>query len=148
MICTATFIGNLTKDPETTKTTKNGEELSITKFSLAVNHGFGKDAEVSFFDFVAFNGLGTAIAQYRKQGDQIAVVAEPRQSRWTTQEGDKRNRIEFRAKTIEYLRSKGDGAGRIPEVAEEPVAAAPAETPAAAPAEPVAPAQESLEVPF
>jgi single-strand DNA-binding protein len=156
MICTATIIGNLVRDPEMQTIQKNGEELTLTKFSLAVNHGFGDDAAVSFFDFVAWNGLGKSLAQYRKKGDQVGVVAEPRQERWEAKDGGgSRSRVTFTAKTIEFLRSKGDGGAPREEPPAEVIAqSAPTTAPAAA--EPVAteapveaPAtQESLEVPF
>ena len=156
MICTATLVGHLTKDPEVQTIQKGSEELTLTKFSLAVNHGFGDDAEVSYFDFVAWNGLGKSLAQYRRKGDQVGVVAEPRQSRWS-KDGQNRSKVEFVAKTIEFLRSKGDGNGRADEVPVEVVAASaptstpdpaqPEATPVEAPAETPA-EQTEMPVPF
>ena len=132
MTAIATLIGRLTRDPETTTTMKNGEELSLTKFSIAVDDSFGKDSTTSFFDLVAWNGLGTNLAAHKSKGDQIAVVCRPKQNRWQ-QDGQNRQKVEFIAEKIEFLGS------RSTTVADEVPAAVQAESaPTAAPA-PAAP---------
>lgn len=162
MTAIATIVGRLTRDPETSTIQKNGEELSVTKFSVAVDDSFGKDSTTSFFDFVAWNGLGTNLAKYQGKGDQVCVVARPKQSRWE-QDGHKRQKVEFIAEKIEFLGSRSKTEGDVPAavVAESaPVSSAPAEsTPAPVaetPATTEAPAAEApaaapaaqMEVPF
>lgn len=153
MTAIATLIGRLTRDPETTTTMKNGEELSLTKFSIAVDDSFGKDSSTSFFDLVAWNGLGTNLAKHKAKGDQIAVVCRPKQNRWQ-QDGQNRQKVEFIAEKIEFLGSRSAVADEVPAAvqaesapttpAAEPVAEPVVEAPVEAPVE----STEQMAVPF
>ena len=155
MTAIATLIGRLTRDPETSTTIKNGEELTLTKFSIAVDDSFGKDSSTSFFDLVAWNGLGTNLAKHKGKGDQIAVVCRPKQNRWQ-QDGQNRQKVEFIAEKIEFLGSSNRSPeADVPvEVQAESAPTTSAPTPApkveAAPADaPVEqPAEEQMAVPF
>jgi single-strand DNA-binding protein len=134
-------IGNLVRKPESREVTVKGETQTVTEFSIAVNHGTGDDAPVSFFDCVAWNGLGTNLAKYKDKGDQIAVEGDLKQDRWE-KDGQKHSRVRITARTIQFLGKRGPAVDAVPDevtAASAPVVATPApvqtavevETPAA-----------------
>lgn len=86
-----TAVGNLSKDPEHGVKGDTG----YTKFCLVGNDYAGKDEQgnnreiVTTLWFVAFNGLGEAIAKNARKGDQLIVDAQLRSDNWTDKEGEK-----------------------------------------------------------
>jgi single stranded DNA-binding protein len=135
VISNATIIGNLVRKPESREVEARGEKQTVTEFSVAVNHGTGDDAPVSFFDCVAWNGLGLNLAKYKDKGDQIAVVGDLKQDRWE-KDGAKHSRVRITARTIQFLGKRGPAVDAVPDEAL-------VET---APPAPAAPVQTAVEV--
>ena len=88
---TLTAIGNLARDPELAA--KN--DTSYTRFCLMGNDYAGKDEEggarevTTSLWFVAFGGLGEAVARNARKGDQLIVEARVRANNWTDKQGEK-----------------------------------------------------------
>jgi single-strand DNA-binding protein len=88
---TVTAIGNLAKDPELA--VKGG--TSYARICLVGNDYAGKDEQggareiVTSLWFVAFEGLGEAIAKNARKGDQLIVQAQIRANNWVDREGEK-----------------------------------------------------------
>jgi single-strand DNA-binding protein len=86
-----TAVGNLSKDPE--HAVKG--DTTYTRFCLVGNDYAGKDEEgnareiVTTLWFVAFDGLGEAIAKNVRKGDQLIVDAQLRSDNWTDKDGEK-----------------------------------------------------------
>ena len=86
-----TAVGNLAKDPEIAR--KGG--ATYTRFCLVGNDFAGRDEDgnpreaVSTLWFVAFDGLGEAIANNALKGDQLILQAHVRSSNWTDKDGEK-----------------------------------------------------------
>jgi single-strand DNA-binding protein len=86
-----TAVGNLSKDPE--HAIKG--DIAYTKFCLVGNDYAGKDEQgnnrevVTTLWFVAFDGLGEAIAKNARRGDQLIVHAQLRSDNWTDKDGEK-----------------------------------------------------------
>ena len=86
-----TAVGNLSKDPE--HAVKG--DTTYTKFCLVGNDYAGKDEQgnsreiVTTLWFVAFDGLGEAIAKNARRGDQLIVYAQLRSDNWTDKDGEK-----------------------------------------------------------
>lgn len=99
------FIGNLTRDPES-RTTKN--EKTVTNFSVAVNSGFGDSRETYYVNVVTFNKTAENCANFLAKGRQVAVVGRMRTQEWENADGEKRRRDELIANEVHFL-SKGDG---------------------------------------
>lgn len=100
------FIGNLTKDVELTKV----GELSLAKFTLAVNRSYkNKDnvRETDFFQLQAWRELGENIAKYTKKGERLRVEGRVKTSSYE-KDGEKRYTIEFEVTEFELLGSKKD----------------------------------------
>lgn len=70
----AILIGRLPRDPETRYTkNKNGEDMAIARFSLAVNIPRKKD-DSAFIACVAFGKIAEVIEKYTRKGSKIAVT--------------------------------------------------------------------------
>lgn len=95
------LVGRLTTDIDV-KHSNNGS--SFAKVSVAVG---GKDAEaVSFFDCVLFGTTADNAAKYTKKGSQICVEGKLNQSRWETEDGSKRSRVEILVDRLQFLNWK------------------------------------------
>jgi single-strand DNA-binding protein len=88
---TVNAVGNLARDPE--QAAKG--DTTYTRICLVGNDYAGKDDDgnpreaVTSLWFVAFEGLGEAIANNARKGDQLIVQAQIRANNWTDREGEK-----------------------------------------------------------
>jgi len=105
----ATFVGNLTKDIEFTKT-EGG--VSIAKAGVATNDryktksGETKD-EVCFMDFEMFGGLADVANQYLKKGSRVLLVGAIIYKQWE-KDGQKHSKHILRVETMKMLDNKPD----------------------------------------
>lgn len=109
------IIGNLTRDPET-GTTESGYHWC--HFSVAVNRRKKKDEDgdgredAEFIRVTAWHALGDSCGKYLKKGRKVCVVGESRARGWIGEDGQPRAQIELLARDVEFLGSRGDGAGQ------------------------------------
>lgn len=139
----ATFIGNLTRDPET-RTTPSG--ATVTSFGLATNLVWTDAAgqrqkRPEFHNIVAWRKLGEICAQYLRKGHKIYLEGRIQYREWQAHDGTKKNRTEIVADNMIMLDTRGTG----PRTAET-ASPAPATSPAA-PANAPAPAAEPAPAP-
>ena len=99
------MIGRLTKDPEVRYTEKNGDNMAIARFSIAVNRRFKKD-EADFFDVTAFGKLGEFVEKYLRKGVKIALAGRLQSETYENKNGDKVKAIKIIADEIEFAESK------------------------------------------
>jgi single-strand DNA-binding protein len=84
-------VGNLARSPQVSAK----GDTSYTNFCLIGNDYAGKDGEgnpkevVTSLYFVAFNGIGEAIARNARKGDQLIVEAHIRSNNWTDGQNEK-----------------------------------------------------------
>jgi single-strand DNA-binding protein len=84
-------VGNLAKDPElAVKGDTTYAQLCLVGNDYAGKdeHGNAREAVTSIW-FVAFEGLGEAIAKNARKGDQLIVQAQVRANNWTNKDGGK-----------------------------------------------------------
>jgi single-strand DNA-binding protein len=99
-----TAVGNLAKNPELNVK----GDTTFTRFCLVGNDYAGKDEEgnvkeiVTSLYFVAFGGLGEAIARNARKGDQLIVEAHIRADNWTDKEGEMQYDHSFVADTFRF----------------------------------------------
>jgi single-strand DNA-binding protein len=99
-----TAVGNLAKNPELNVK----GDTTFTRFCLVGNDYAGKDEEgnareiVTSIYFVAFGGLGEAIARNARKGDQLIVEAHIRADNWTDKEGEMQYDHSFVADTFRF----------------------------------------------
>jgi single-strand DNA-binding protein len=122
---TLTAVGNLARNPELVAKS----DTMYTRFCLVGNDYAGKDEEgaarevITSLWFVAFGGLGEAIAKNARKGDQLIVEARIRANNWTDKQGEKQYDHSFivqgfrfgapgRAKREEFDAHRADDPGR------------------------------------
>ncbi len=126
-----TVIGRLSTDPtRRTVTTTNGQR-SVTTVPIAIAPSRGRDGEPCWIDVICWDSLADACADHLHKGRQIAVHGRLELSRWTGDDGTRRqahriiaNEIEFLAIPDRHNLTANDGP-----VAETPAAEAAAERP-------------------
>lgn len=105
------LMGNLTRDPEL-RFTSNGSALA--KFGMAVNRKYkaGEEwkEEVCFVDITVWGKQAENCAEYLSKGRPVFVEGRLQFSSWETDDGQKRNKLEVVANTVQFLgRSEGMG---------------------------------------
>ncbi len=119
------LLGNLTRDPEV-RYTPNG--IAVASFAIAVNRKYKQGDEtkdeVSYIDIVVFGKQAESCGQYIGKGDSVLIDGRLQQRRWETEEGQKRNKLEVVAQSVNFMpkrSSAGQGSGHNhPEPAPEP----------------------------
>ena len=108
--------GNLTRDPELSKTPKG---TSVCTFALASNRYYKQDAElqqeVSFFDVETWSKLAEACSEHLRKGRGVRVVGRLKQDRLQDTEGSPRSKVKIVAEHVEFKpefknRKNSDGA--------------------------------------
>jgi single-strand DNA-binding protein len=114
------LIGRLTRDPEVRMFANGGK---VAKFGFAVNTrrknsqtGQWEDDPV-FLDVEAFNRgefgkQADLVEQYLKKGHQAFIEGHLRLDQWTSQEGQKREKLKVVLDNVQFLEPRGDGAPR------------------------------------
>ena len=95
--------GSLGRDPEA-KYSNGG--MAITKFSLAVNGGFGDKKRTDWFNVVCFNKTAETMGNCLHKGSKILVEGEVQMGSYTNKEGRKVYTTDVIAQHIEFLDSK------------------------------------------
>ena len=108
------LMGNLTRDPELRFIT-NGS--AVASFGLAVNRKFKQGDEwkddVCFVDITVWGKQGENCAEYLSKGRPAFVEGYLKFSTWES-EGQKRNKLEVVANTVQFLGSRNDSSTDLP----------------------------------
>ena len=102
----ATFIGNLTRDPETRTIQKQNNETTVTNFTVAASHGFGDYKHTEYIRVSAWNGIGKACAQYLRRGSKVFVAGPITPGAYINSEGAAVGTLELRLEEVEFLSGK------------------------------------------
>jgi single-strand DNA-binding protein len=106
------LLGNLTRDPEV-RYTPNG--IAVASFAIAVNRKYKQGdetkEEVSYIDIVVFGKQAESCGQYINKGDSVLIDGRLQQRRWETEDGQKRNKIEVVAQSVNFMPKRSSGAG-------------------------------------
>lgn len=100
----ASFIGNLTRDPEST-VTQNGTD--VCKFTIAVNRPKDANGE-SQADFIPIKAIGKRAGlcrEYLRKGRKVGVSGELHTYSFTTQDGIQKKGFEILMNSITFLPS-------------------------------------------
>lgn len=113
------MMGRLVRDPEINYVeSKNGEEIAVANFRLAVDRKFSDDTD--FFPCAAFGWLAEFAEKYLFQGIKVVVRGSMENNNYTNKDGDKVYGVRLRLDDIEFAESKkargnddeDDGEGR------------------------------------
>lgn len=101
--------GRLTRDPEL-RHTAGGTPVANTAIAVE-RYKKDEDNDVSFIDLVIFGGFGELVATKARKGDSVSLDGRLNQSRWETEDGSKRSRVEVIVNTMvgEFVFRKADG---------------------------------------
>jgi single-strand DNA-binding protein len=98
------LMGNLTRDPEL-RFTANGS--AVASFGLAINRKYKQGDEwkedVCFVDITVWGKQGENCAQYLNKGSGAFIEGYLRLNSWETDSGEKRNKMEVVANTVQFL---------------------------------------------
>jgi len=108
------LLGNLTRDPEV-RYTPNG--IAVASFAIAVNRKYKQGdetkEEVSYIDIVVFGKQAESCGQYINKGDSVLIDGRLQQRRWDDKEtGQKRNKIEVVAQSVNFMPKRSSGGGQ------------------------------------
>ena len=117
------LMGNLTRDPEL-RFTSNGSALA--KFGLAVNRKYkaGEEwkEEVCFVDITVWGKQAENCAEYLSKGRPVFIDGRLQFSSWESDDGQKRNKLEVVANSVQFLGQAGGGKpGMQPDMEDAPV---------------------------
>lgn len=107
------LVGNLGKDPELRYTTN---QFPVASFSLATGER-KKDQSGQWVDhtewhnIVVFGKTAEHCSNYLKKGRQVYIEGRIQTRKWQDKEGRDRYTTEILANTVQFLGSKGAGAG-------------------------------------
>ena len=106
------LMGNLTRDPEL-RFTPNG--AAVANFGLAVNRKFKQGDEweddVCFVEITVWKKQAENCAEYLSKGRPAFIEGYLKFSKWETDDGQKRNKLEVVANTVQFLGSRNDSQG-------------------------------------
>lgn len=97
------LIGNLTKDPELSKTTS---DVSVCKFSIAVSRRWG-NSETDFFNVIAWRGQAENCSKFLRKGSKVAISGSIQTRTYDANDGSKRYITEIVADEVQFLSTKG-----------------------------------------
>ncbi len=132
--------GNLTRDPELSYTPSS---TPICKFGMAINRVWTdresneKREDTCFVDCTVFGKHAETFNQYMSKGRPVLIEGRLNFSRWTSQDGQKRSKLDVVVERSQFLGGRPGDSGP-PEAARSAPQAAGAEGPSEAP--PPAPA--------
>ena len=97
------LIGNLTRDPELKETPS---VVSVCRFSVAVNRGYGDDQTTDFFNVTAWRGLAENVAKFCKKGSKVGVSGDLQLRKYEGNDGVERLSVDVVAQEIKFLTPK------------------------------------------
>ena len=110
--------GNVVADPEI----KQSGELTIAKYTLAVNRNFNRKEEngTDFIRCVAFNKQGEFAKKYLSKGKNIAVEGRIQTGSYENKKGEKVYTTDIIVNSHEFISSKKEDERVIPQAKPEP----------------------------
>lgn len=100
------LIGRLTRDPDVRYSNNDGDQLCISRYTLAVDR-IKKD-EADFISCVAFGKQGEFAEKYLKQGTKIAIEGRIQTGSYTDKDGKKVYTTDVVIEKHEFCESKSD----------------------------------------
>lgn len=115
-----TITGRLTKEPDIKTTQKDGKDLTIANFTLAVNRPFGKGAD--FVRCVCFGKKAELVRDYFSKGQKMDARGKITTGQYTDQDGKTVFTTSVTLEDIEFGEPKGASAssGGVPQAQPSP----------------------------
>lgn len=97
------LIGRLTIKPELKYTNSN---KAYTRFSLAVNRGYGENKSTDFINCVAWEKRAETLANYTDKGHQLGIVGNIQTGQYTDKDGNNRKTTDVVVEEIHFIEKK------------------------------------------
>ena len=113
------LIGRLTRDPELRYTSSN---IAVATFSIAVDRNFSNasgEREADFINIVVWRKQAENVKNYMHKGSQVAIDGRIQTRSYDDTDGKKRYVTEVVADNVQFLDSKGSGAGNVSSVSSQ-----------------------------
>lgn len=101
MLNVVILIGRLTADPELQKVSAQNSEVSVCKFTVAVDRGNGDQTD--FIDCVAWRNQAENLAAYKKKGDPVAVEGRLQIDSYDDSQGIRRKAARVIVRRVTFL---------------------------------------------
>lgn len=75
---------------------------------MAVNRGYGQDAEVDFLDVTAWGDLAERVQQYQRKGSRVLVEGRLQVNKFQDKDGNNRRNTIVNAYSITFLDTKAE----------------------------------------
>lgn len=112
--------GRLTKEADIRYAqTTNGEQMTIARYTLAVNRKTKKD-EADFISCVAFGKSAEFVEKYLKKGQEILVIGRIQTGSYENKDGQKVYTTDVVVEEHEFCGTKSEGAQPNPHPAPRP----------------------------
>ena len=98
------LIGNLTRDPELTKT---NNDLSVCRFTVAVSRRYGSNEQPDFFNIIAWRAQADNCAKFLRKGSKVAISGSIQTRSYDANDGTKRYVTEIVADEVQFLSTRG-----------------------------------------
>jgi single-strand DNA-binding protein len=111
------LVGNLTRDPEL-KQLPSGS--SVCSLRVAVNSRRKDETgqwvdKPNYFSVSVFGNQAESCSQYLSKGRPVAIDGRLDWREWQSQDGSKREAVEIVAESVQFLGSRGEGGGDVPQ---------------------------------
>lgn len=102
--------GRLSKDPESRMVPTTNGDMTMARFSIAVNRDTKTDRgpTADFFDCVIFGKRADVIAKYFHKGSRINVAGRVENNNWTDQQGTKHYGTQIRVDEFDFVDTKAE----------------------------------------
>ena len=107
------LVGNLTRDPELRHTPG---DTPVCSLRIAVNSRRKDESgqwvdKPNYFSISVFGNQAESCTQYLSKGRPVAIDGRLEWREWQAQDGAKRESVEVVADSVQFLGSRGEGAG-------------------------------------
>ncbi len=99
------LMGTAAKDAELNGSTTG---KAWTKFSIAVNKGWGEHRQTFWFNMIAYDKVAEKIAKMVRKGRRYVFRSSVEQSKWTDRNGNKHDDVVFVIADCWFADSKGN----------------------------------------
>ena len=101
------LMGRLTTDPEVNQYGKGKNQVTVAKYSLAVQR-YGKNDEADFIPCTCFDKLADFAENYLHKGQKIAVEGRLQSDNYEDKDGNKRTSYSVIVERHEFCEKKED----------------------------------------
>jgi len=98
------------------RTTNGGTHVATLRVAVQRPRKDGEDQGADYIDVVTFGRQAETCVEYLTKGRRVAITGRLSHSEWTTDDGERRSKLEVIATTVDFLDRPATTAATEPEV--------------------------------